>query len=97
MRIQKAVVALALTAVAYSTIAATTAVAAPAPTKASTCGQAVRNTQNDLRQAGAPTNATTWQGVRNAAQDFLNSHPWSSPATDSIKIDVMDLNRLCAK
>ncbi|MEV7941803.1 hypothetical protein AB0O82_37510 [Kitasatospora sp. NPDC088264] len=80
-----------------SAVALGTVAAAPSPARATTCGQAVRNTQGDLRQAGAPTNATTWQGVRNAAQNFLNSHPWSSPATDVIKIDVNDLNRLCAK
>ncbi len=97
MKIRQAFVPLVLSAVALGTVAATDTAAAPSPSRASTCGQAVRNTQNDLRQAGAPTNTTTWQEVRNAAQNFLDSHPWSSPATDVIKIDVNDLNRLCAK
>ncbi|MFF7590381.1 hypothetical protein ACFZCK_23120 [Kitasatospora purpeofusca] len=97
MKIRQAVVPLVLSALALGTVAVTDAAAAPPASRATTCGQAVRNTQNDLRQAGAPTNATTWQGVRDAAQNFLNSHPWSSPATDAIKIDVNDLNRLCAK
>lgn len=97
MKIRQVLVPVVLSAVALGTVAATDAAAAPSPARATTCGQAVRNTQGDLRQAGAPTNATTWQGVRNAAQNFLNSHPWSSPATDVIKIDVNDLNRLCAK
>ncbi|WP_405015683.1 hypothetical protein OHV05_00220 [Kitasatospora sp. NBC_00070] len=97
MKIRQAVLPLVLSAVALSTVAVADAVAAPSPSRATTCGQAVRNTQNDLRQAGSPTTATTWQGVRNAAQNFLNNHPWSSPATDVIKIDVSDLNRLCAK
>ncbi|MFJ3840628.1 hypothetical protein ACIPY6_34680 [Streptomyces sp. NPDC090054] len=60
------------------------------------CRDVVARTKADLNNAGAPTNADGWQGVRDAAQRFVNSHPYSSPATDALRQDVNDLNALCA-
>jgi hypothetical protein len=64
--------------------------------RAGSCGEAVRSTKLHLQQAGEPTSAEDWQSVRNAAQDFVNRHPWQSPGTDALRRDINDLNRLCA-
>ncbi|GAA1912918.1 hypothetical protein GCM10009837_41980 [Streptomyces durmitorensis] len=98
MQIQRAALAVVMSAVALGTTVGTVAAAAPASVglRASSCGEAVRNTRADLQQAGAPTGASDWQSVRNAAQDFLNQHPWNSPGTQVLQADVNDLNRLCA-
>lgn len=60
------------------------------------CATSVEQTKRDLRSAGAPTNATGWQDVRDAAQSFINSHPYAGAGTDALKRDVADLNTLCA-
>ncbi|MFF3979779.1 hypothetical protein [Streptomyces sp. NPDC001828] len=100
MKIRKAALAAVMGAVVLGTTHATVAVAAQAPASlglsATNCGEAVRNTRADLQKAGAPTNATDWQSVRNAAQNYLNSHPWNGPGTQALHQDVNDLNRLCA-
>ncbi|WP_406447999.1 hypothetical protein OG782_03995 [Streptomyces sp. NBC_00876] len=95
MQIRRAALAVVMSAVALGATAAAAAPASAGP-QATSCGEAVRNTRSDLQQAGAPTGATDWQGVRNAAQDFLNQHPWNSPGTQALQADVNDLNRLCA-
>ncbi|MFE9116062.1 hypothetical protein [Streptomyces sp. NPDC007172] len=99
MQFRRAALAAIVSAVALSTMVGPVAVAADpsfAGLRAGSCGEAVRNTRADLQSAGAPTGATDWQGVRNAAQDFLNRHPWNGPGTQALRGDVNDLNRLCA-
>ncbi|MER6212118.1 hypothetical protein [Streptomyces sp. NPDC001642] len=70
-----------------------TASAAPA---AGNCRGTVAQTRTDLANAGAPTSATDWQGVRNAAQDFVNSHSWGGTAVTALRRDINDLNAQCA-
>ncbi|MER7146430.1 MULTISPECIES: hypothetical protein [Streptomyces] len=99
MQIRRRALAVVMSAVALSTTLGAAASAAPPAfggLRASSCGEAVRNTRADLQRAGSPTPATDWQGVRNAAQDFLNRHPWNSQGTQALQGDVNDLNRLCA-
>jgi hypothetical protein len=69
--------------------------AAPAPA-ANTCSEAVRTTKEHLAQAGSPTSADNWQSVRDAAQDFVNSHPYGGAGVEALQRDIGDLNRLCA-
>ncbi|GGZ45128.1 hypothetical protein [Streptomyces subrutilus] len=71
---------------------------APAGAAASlaSCRQTVARTKADLSNAGAPTNANGWQDVRDAAQRFVSSHPWNSPATQALQRDINDLNAQCA-
>ncbi|AEW98411.1 hypothetical protein SCATT_p02180 (plasmid) [Streptantibioticus cattleyicolor NRRL 8057 = DSM 46488] len=61
-----------------------------------TCGQAVRQTQAGLRNAGAPTSRTDWQGVRDDARRFIDGHPWGGSATEALERDVAALDRECA-
>ncbi|MFE9118588.1 hypothetical protein [Streptomyces sp. NPDC007172] len=98
MQIRRVALAVLMSAVAFGTTVGTVAAAAPASAglRATSCGEAVRNTRADLQRAGASTSATDWQRVRNAAQDFLNRHPWNGPGTQALQGDVNDLNRLCA-
>jgi hypothetical protein len=84
----------ALAAAALGSLAA--AGPADAAAAASTCGQAVLQTRSDLANAGAPSGASGWQGLRADAQTFVNGHAWGSPATDALRGDVNDLNRNCA-
>ncbi|MFJ5926099.1 hypothetical protein ACIQF6_26170 [Kitasatospora sp. NPDC092948] len=75
-----------------------TAVQAPpaAARTASACGDAVERTRQDLANAGAPTDDTDWQDVRNDAQQFLDDHPWDGPATEALKRDINALDAYCA-
>jgi hypothetical protein len=63
---------------------------------ASSCREAVNNTRYHLELAGSPTSATDWQSVRDAAQRYLDEHPWQSPGNQALQQDINDLNRLCA-
>ncbi|MCM2422869.1 hypothetical protein [Streptomyces sp. RKAG293] len=89
----------ATAAVMAAVLGVTTLLGASAPAGAAplaTCRDVVARTKADLTNAGAPTNDNGWQAVRDAAQRFLNSHPWGSPGTQAIQRDVNDLNELCA-
>ncbi|WP_411145949.1 hypothetical protein [Streptomyces sp. x-80] len=68
------------------------AVAAPA----ATCGQAVAQTRSDLESAGAPSSHTDWQGVRDDAQSFVDSHPYDGSGTRKLRADIDSLNANCA-
>ncbi|WP_405499057.1 hypothetical protein OG501_01305 [Streptomyces niveus] len=98
MQIRRVALTVVMSTVVLGATVGTVAAAAPASSRpqAASCGEAVRNARAHLQQAGAPTGATDWQGVRNAAQDFLDRHPWNSPGTQVLRADVNDLNRLCA-
>lgn len=99
MYVRRVALAVVMSAAALCVTPGAVAAAAPpsfAGPSAGSCSEAVRNTRADLQSAGAPTSATGWQGVRNAAQDFLNRHPWNGPGTQALRGDVNDLNRLCA-
>lgn len=61
-----------------------------------TCREVVARAKVDLNNAGVPTNANGWQAVRDAAQRFLNGHPWGSPGTPALQRDVNELDELCA-
>ncbi|MEV7596373.1 hypothetical protein AB0O91_03180 [Kitasatospora sp. NPDC089797] len=67
----------------------------PAP-RAGTCSQAVQETRADLANAGAPTGHTDWQGVRDDAQSFVDSHPYGGSGTQKLKSDIQNLNYYCA-
>ncbi|MFF0296572.1 hypothetical protein ACFYST_21630 [Kitasatospora sp. NPDC004614] len=76
---------------------ATLAWAAPATARpASMCGDAVAQTRRDLANAGAPTDDTDWQDVRDDAQQFIDDHPWNGGATEALKRDINELNSYCA-
>ncbi|MCK7626598.1 hypothetical protein MUU72_26445 [Streptomyces sp. RS10V-4] len=66
------------------------------PPAAGTCAEAVRTARQHLASAGAPTNSNDWRSVRDAAQDFVNSHPHGGSGTEALKRDISELNRLCA-
>ncbi|MFD7105193.1 hypothetical protein [Streptomyces celluloflavus] len=97
MKIRRLAVSGIVGAVAFGTLVcvAPTAQADSVPA-AGTCSDAVRITKQHLAQAGAPTGANDWQSVRNAAQNFVNSHPGGGSGVEALKNDVNDLNRLCA-
>ncbi|MGW2377536.1 MULTISPECIES: hypothetical protein [Kitasatospora] len=89
-------VALALlTALALAAPAAPAHAAAP-DRPAATCGQIVAQTRQDLANAGAPTNDTDWQDVRDDAQDFVDSHPYGGAGTNKLRQDINRLNATCA-
>ncbi|MFD6885468.1 hypothetical protein [Streptomyces sp. NPDC059957] len=86
-------------AVMAAALGATALLGASAPAGAAplaTCRDVVARTKADLNNAGAPTNANDWQAVRDAAQRFLNNHPWGSPGTQALQRDVNELGELCA-
>ncbi|MEU3407391.1 hypothetical protein ABZ766_26075 [Streptomyces sp. NPDC006670] len=85
-------VAVLLGAVLALGASAPVAVAAPLDS----CRDTVARTKVDLNNAGAPTSANGWQAVRDAAQRFVSSHPFDSPAREALQRDVNDLNALCA-
>ena len=97
MKIRRDAVSGIVSAVALGALAfvAPTAQAAPA-LAAGTCSQAVETTKEHLAQAGSPSSADDWQSVRDAAQDFVNSHPYAGAGIEALKRDISDLNRLCA-
>ncbi|MFE6103899.1 hypothetical protein [Streptomyces laurentii] len=70
-----------------------------APTVArpvSVCGNAVQQTRRDLANAGAPTDDTDWQDVRDDAQEFVDEHPWGGGAVEALKRDIQKLDYYCA-
>ncbi|MYR56249.1 hypothetical protein GTY54_08295 [Streptomyces sp. SID625] len=97
MKFRRAVVSGITSAVALTALGfvPSTAQAAPA-TAANTCSEAVATTKEHLTQAGSPTDADDWQSVRDAAQDFVDSHPDGGAGTEALRRDINDLSRLCA-
>jgi ElaB/YqjD/DUF883 family membrane-anchored ribosome-binding protein len=85
---------LASTALAALAWTAQTAPAAARP--ASTCGQLVAQTRQDLANAGAPTGDTDWQAVRDDAQQFVDDHPWGGAGVRKLQEDINQLNATCA-
>ncbi|KJS53517.1 hypothetical protein VM98_24780 [Streptomyces rubellomurinus subsp. indigoferus] len=83
-----------LAALAFAAPAAP-ADAAPAR-PAATCGQTVAQTRQDLANVGAPTSRTDWQGVRDDAQRFVDSHPYNGSGTTRLRQDINELNAVCA-
>ncbi|MEV6522339.1 hypothetical protein AB0M43_10385 [Longispora sp. NPDC051575] len=78
--------------------AALGALAVPGPAAAepgSHCWHAVQQTRADLRDAGAPSDATDWEGVRDDARGYLDAHP-SGPQSEALRGDVNNLNHHCA-
>ncbi|MFD4559875.1 hypothetical protein ACFWP5_37105 [Streptomyces sp. NPDC058469] len=97
MRISATALSLVASTLAFGALSATgplaTATAAPA---AGNCRPAVAQTRTDLVNAGAPTRATDWQSLRNAAQDFINSHPRGGNEFTVLRRDVNNLDTPCA-
>ncbi|MFI5982480.1 hypothetical protein ACIBEA_16580 [Streptomyces sp. NPDC051555] len=91
-RLYAAAAAAALGAALAAGASAPAAVAAPLDS----CRDVVVRTKVDLNNAGAPTSANGWQAVRDAAQRFVSSHPFDSPAKEALQRDVNALNALCA-
>ncbi|MFD6874258.1 MULTISPECIES: hypothetical protein [unclassified Streptomyces] len=96
MKSFKPVVSAAVMAAALGVTALLGASAPACAAPLATCREVVARTKADLNNAGAPTNANDWQAVRDAAQRFLNSHPWGSPGTQALQRDVNELRELCA-
>ncbi|MGW3498356.1 hypothetical protein [Streptomyces sp. NPDC001020] len=97
MKIRRVGVLGTVSAVALSALAVVAPAAQAAPVlAANTCLEAVRTTKEHLAQAGSPSGANDWQSVRDAAQSFVNSHPYGGSGTEALQRDISDLNRLCA-
>lgn len=56
----------------------------------------VQQTRRDLANAGAPTDDTDWQDVRDEAQEFVDEHPWGGGAVEALKRDIQKLDFSCA-
>ncbi|MGY0236792.1 hypothetical protein [Longispora urticae] len=86
----------AVSGVLLATVLGALAGAGPAAAEpGSHCWHAVQQTRADLRDAGAPSEASDWEGVRDDARRYLDDHP-SGPHSEALRGDVNNLNHHCA-